>query len=81
MDPKQEAVVRNVLQIIVGARRPLTTQEMAMALGVASGSARTAVKASIRVNGLSDKLRRLCGLFIFVKVLRFTLFTRLQENF
>lgn len=57
----------NVLKIILGARRPLTIREMAMALGVASGSARIAEKASIQVNGLSDKFRRLCGLFIFVK--------------
>ncbi|KAF3391859.1 Ankyrin repeat domain-containing protein 50 [Talaromyces pinophilus] len=65
--PRQEATVKTILRIIVGARRPLTIMEMAMALGVAtSKSARTVVEAKVDLEGLGEKIRRLCGLFVFI---------------
>ena len=64
---RQLSTVRKVLQIIVAARRPLTTVEMAMALGIAtSPQSRTAAEAGIDPSLIDKKLRRLCGLFVFV---------------
>jgi NACHT domain len=58
-------IVKTILQIIVGARRPLTIEEMAMALGVAMSSGPQA--AGLNPEGLEKKLRHLCKLFIFIK--------------
>ncbi|CAI7629528.1 unnamed protein product [Penicillium palitans] len=58
---------RKILQIIVAARRPLTTAEMAMALGIAtSPQAQTAAEAGLESSQIDKKLRRLCGLFVFI---------------
>lgn len=59
--------MRKILQIIVAARRPLTTVEMAMALGIAtSPQSQTAAEAGLDPFLIDKKLRRLCGLFVFV---------------
>ncbi|KAJ5256527.1 hypothetical protein N7478_012631 [Penicillium angulare] len=64
---RQVDTVRKILQIIVAARRPLTTAEMAMALGIAiSPESRTATKARLESSQIDKKLRRLCGLFVFI---------------
>lgn len=58
---------KKILQIIVAARRPLTTVEMAMALGIAnSPQSRTAKKARIDSSVIGEKLRYYCGLFVFI---------------
>ncbi|KAJ6041392.1 uncharacterized protein N7446_010721 [Penicillium canescens] len=63
----QVDIARKILQIIVAARRPLTTAEMAMALGIAtSPQAQTAAKAGLELSQIDKKLRRLCGLFVFI---------------
>ncbi|KAB8229020.1 purine and uridine phosphorylase [Aspergillus alliaceus] len=63
----QVNTVRKILQIIVGARRPLTTQEMAMALGIALyPKSRSAANAGINPVQLARKIRQLCGLFVFI---------------
>ncbi|KAK5805953.1 hypothetical protein VI817_000211 [Penicillium citrinum] len=63
----QVDIARKILQIIVAARRPLTTVEMAIALGIAtSPQAQTAAKARLEPSQIDKKLRRLCGLFVFV---------------
>ncbi|KAK5246076.1 hypothetical protein LTS03_010103 [Exophiala xenobiotica] len=36
VDPEQKSNVTKILQIVVGARRPLTVEEMAIALGIAT---------------------------------------------
>ncbi|CEO61082.1 Putative Ankyrin repeat protein [Penicillium brasilianum] len=60
-------IVRKTLQIIVAARRPLTTVEMAMALGIAIfPQSRTAAEARLDSSLIVKKLRRLCGLFVFI---------------
>ncbi|KAJ5160773.1 uncharacterized protein N7482_007777 [Penicillium canariense] len=60
--------VRRILQIIVAARRPLTIQEMAMALGIAlQPKCRFAAQASAELEYFDEKLRQLCGLFVFIK--------------
>jgi ankyrin repeat protein len=64
---RQVGDARKILQIIVAARRPLTTAEMAMALGIAtSPRARIAAKAGLELLQIDKKLRRLCGLFVFI---------------
>ncbi|KAJ5148145.1 hypothetical protein N7526_001497 [Penicillium atrosanguineum] len=63
---EQVDTVRKILKIIVAARRPLTTQEMGMALGIAICSrSRHTAEAGLDSAHLDKKLRRLCGLFVF----------------
>ncbi|KAB8068231.1 ankyrin repeat-containing domain protein [Aspergillus leporis] len=63
----QADIVKKILQIIVGARRPLTIEEMSMALGVAtSPHSKSAATAGLDPVRLDDKIRRLCGLFVFI---------------
>ncbi|KAJ5346808.1 uncharacterized protein N7506_000061, partial [Penicillium brevicompactum] len=58
--------VKKILEIIVAARRPLTIGEMAMALGIATSSKpRTTQNCGLDSMNLDEKLRQLCGLFIF----------------
>ncbi|KGO36599.1 hypothetical protein PEX1_044240 [Penicillium expansum] len=58
--------VRKVFQILLGARRPLTITEMAMALGIsARPDSRTAAEAGIDPTLLERLLPSLCGLFVF----------------
>ena len=58
--------VKKILEIIVAARRPLTIQEMAMALGIATSLGSPTIKqAGLDPIGLDGKLRRWCGLFVF----------------
>lgn len=64
---KQTQVVRKILQIVVGARRPLSLSEMAIALGVATS---TQLKSSrhlgINKSHLQQNIRQWCGLFVFI---------------
>ncbi|CAG8416225.1 unnamed protein product, partial [Penicillium salamii] len=63
----QKSTVKKVLQIVVGARRPLTIAEMAVALGLArSPQPLPTAQAGIDPVQLEKKLRRLCGLFVFI---------------
>ncbi|PIG84613.1 hypothetical protein AARAC_010916 [Aspergillus arachidicola] len=63
----QVNTVRKIFQIIVGARRPLTTSEMAMALGIAiRPQSQTIAQAGLDPLHMDKKLRRLCGLFVFI---------------
>lgn len=60
--------MENILRIIVGAQRPLTIQEIAMALGVATTpGAETATEAGLNPTRLGKKIRQLCGLSVFIK--------------
>lgn len=59
--PSNVSNVKLILQIVVGARRPLTIEELAMAFGIAK-SAKSEVKAQV----LRDKICHLCGLFVFI---------------
>ncbi|KAK2594031.1 hypothetical protein QQS21_008250 [Conoideocrella luteorostrata] len=74
--------VRTILRIIVGARRPLTIEEMAMALGLAkSPGSRAAAKCSLNPKGLDTKIRRLCGLFVFINNSRVYLIHQTAREF
>jgi hypothetical protein len=62
----QTDIVKKILEIIVAARRPLTIREMAMALGIATClGPRTTIQAGLDPIDLDEKLRQLCGLFVF----------------
>lgn len=63
----KESEVRTILQIIVGARRPLLIEEMAMALGLATFDTSLAIGGiGLNPKGLEDKIRQLCGLFVSI---------------
>jgi ankyrin repeat protein len=80
--PEQVPTVKTILQIIVGARRPLTIQEMAMALGLATSTrVRTAAEAGINPEGLGKKIRQLCGLFVFIKDFKIYLIHQTAREF
>lgn len=64
---KQKATARRILLVIVGARRPLTLNEMALALGAAR--AHQLNKHSIESldqERLREQIRQCCGLFVFI---------------
>jgi hypothetical protein len=64
----QKAKVKSILRIIIGARCPLTIQEIAMALGVATTPyAEIATEAGLSPYRLDKKIRQLCRLFVFIK--------------
>ncbi|EED20813.1 conserved hypothetical protein [Talaromyces stipitatus ATCC 10500] len=78
----QKAKVKTILRIIVGARRPLTVREMAMALGVATTpDAETAMEAGLSSNKLDQKIRQLCGLFVFIKEFKIYLIHQTAREF
>lgn len=69
--PARQPEVKTILQIIVGARRPLHIEEMAVALGVGleianSEDLRSAAISKLKAEGLAEKIRHLCGLFVFI---------------
>jgi ankyrin repeat protein len=64
----QKPKAKLILRVVVGARRPLHIHELAMALGIAtSPNAKTASRAGLQRNGLDKRIRRLCGLFVFIR--------------
>lgn len=77
--PYSVNTVRTVLQIIVAAQRPLTTAEMAVALGIAIPSQHTREKQDPTI--LEENLRQLCGLFIFIKESRIYLLHQTAKEF
>lgn len=63
----QVDTVKKILESIVSARRPLTIEEIAMALGLATRPiSRNIAEAGLDSTGLGDKICRLCGLFVFI---------------
>ncbi|QYS95415.1 ANK_REP_REGION domain-containing protein [Trichoderma simmonsii] len=69
--PARQPEVKMILQIIVGTRRPLKIEEMAVALGVglelaSSADLRSAATSGLKVEGFAEKIRHLCGLFVFI---------------
>lgn len=63
----QLSTVKKIFQIIIAAREPLTTSQLAMALGISiRPGSRSAAEAMIDPVDFDGKLRNLCGLFVFV---------------
>ncbi|KAK1238487.1 hypothetical protein MKX07_006633 [Trichoderma sp. CBMAI-0711] len=59
-------LVKSTFQIIVGAWRPLTIPELAIALGAAMADWRRAAIAGLEPRGLAENIRQMCGLFVFI---------------
>lgn len=79
-DKKQD--VELVLHIIVGSRRPLTIDEMAVALGIAKdGHSKTNRRSTLQPQGLAEKLRHLCGLFVYIQDSRIYLIHQTAREF
>ena len=79
---EDESTVRQILRIIVGARRPLAINEMAIALGVATSTKLESLD-TVRVDqeGLGDRIRDWCGLFVFVNHSRIYLIHQTAKEF
>lgn len=71
-----------ILRIIIGARRPLSVEEMAIALSFAkSDSSRGSGKVQLKADGIDRKIRRLCGLFVFINNSRVYLIHQTAREF
>jgi ankyrin repeat protein len=78
----QHQKVKLILQIIVGARRPLSVSEMALALGLATSKQhRTSTNAQLDPVHLGKQLRQWCGLFVFVNQSRIYLIHQTAREF
>lgn len=67
IEDKQRSRARKILLIIIGASRPLSIQEMALALGAARAyETDQSVIDPINPMRLENQIRDLCGLFVFV---------------
>ncbi|KAK2589694.1 hypothetical protein QQS21_012632 [Conoideocrella luteorostrata] len=74
--------VKLILKIIVAARRPLTIEEIAMALGMAKRPySGTLDQARLNKQGLGGKIRQLCGLFVFINNSRLYLIHQTAREF
>ncbi|CEJ87062.1 hypothetical protein VHEMI04290 [[Torrubiella] hemipterigena] len=74
--------VELILQIIVTARRPLTIEEMAVALGIAMDHrSQSNRRSALRSQGLAEKIRHLCGLFVFMQDSRIYLIHQTAREF
>ncbi|KAF9889095.1 hypothetical protein FE257_008072 [Aspergillus nanangensis] len=64
---KQKSNAQKILMIIVGARRPLTVAEMAFALSAdRADNLQQSQLDIIDISGLQNRIRQLCGLFVFI---------------
>jgi ankyrin repeat protein len=78
----QRQKVKLILQIIVGARRPLAVGEMALALGLATSKRhRTSADAQIDPVHLEKQLSHWCGLFVFINQSRIYLIHQTAREF
>ncbi|OJJ42568.1 hypothetical protein ASPZODRAFT_49644, partial [Penicilliopsis zonata CBS 506.65] len=78
----QAKTVRKIFQIIVASRRPLTIEEMAMALGVAiSPHSLTPEEAGLDPERMKRIIRQLCGLFVFINNSRIYLIHQTAREF
>lgn len=74
--------MKKILQIVVGARRPLTVEEMAMALGIATSThVESLHKAKLDPIRLQNSIRSWCGLFIFINHTRIYLIHQTAKEF
>ncbi|KAK5210764.1 hypothetical protein LTR47_001484 [Exophiala xenobiotica] len=79
---EQKDTVKKILQIVVGAHRALTIQEMAIALGIAtSAQPKSLDQAKLDHSRLEDNIRDWCGLFIFINHARIYLIHQTAKEF
>ncbi|KAI9689741.1 MAG: hypothetical protein M1822_009623 [Bathelium mastoideum] len=82
VDEKQRDKVKEILLIVIGARRPLTIQEMALALGIAiTTHSRPISKARFDPDHLGNQICQWCGLFIFINHSRIYLIHQTAKEF
>jgi hypothetical protein len=63
---KHKGRVKKIFQIVVGARRPLHVDEMAIALGISTSTQLSSLeRVTLRTGRLADNIRHWCGLFVF----------------
>ncbi|KAK5539671.1 hypothetical protein LTR25_003376 [Vermiconidia calcicola] len=81
-EQEQKDNVKKILQIVVGARRALTIQEMAIALGIAtSAQPKFLDQVKLDPSRLEDNIRDWCGLFIFINHARIYLIHQTAKEF
>ncbi|KAK5242070.1 hypothetical protein LTS06_011754, partial [Exophiala xenobiotica] len=79
---KQKDTVKKILQIVVGAHRPLTIQEMAITLGIAtSAQPKSLEQVKLEPLRLEDNIRDWCGLFVFINHTRIYLIHQTAKEF
>lgn len=78
---KQKDTVKKILQIIVGARRPLTIAEMAVALGIAISSLPIKLEDRLPEDHLQRQIVHWCGLFVFINHGRLYLIHQTAKEF
>jgi ankyrin repeat protein len=79
---KQKDNVKKILQIVVGAHRALTIQEMAIALGIAtSAQPKSLDQVKVDPSRLEANIRDWCGLFIFINHARIYLIHQTAKEF
>ncbi|KAF2147969.1 purine and uridine phosphorylase, partial [Myriangium duriaei CBS 260.36] len=79
---RQYDQARKVLQIVVGAQRPLTVDEMATALGIALRPKSNSIEeARLSPRRLKERLSSQCGLFIFIKQSKIYLIHQTAKEF
>jgi ankyrin repeat protein len=80
--PEQHQKVKLILQIIVGARRPLAVGEIVLALGLATSKQhRTCAEAQLDSGHFGKQLRHWCGLFVFINHSRIYLIHQTAREF
>ncbi|KAK5053936.1 hypothetical protein LTR84_001898 [Exophiala bonariae] len=78
----QRDIVKKILLIVVGARRPLTIEEMAIALGIAiSPDSESLSQVQLDSVRLKDRIRDWCGLFVFINHERIYLIHQTAKEF
>ena len=82
VDSKHTKTVTTLLHMIVGARRPLTTAEMAVAFGMYSCPNATVFEdVNVDQDRLERRIRHLCGLFVFINHSRIYLIHQTAREF
>ncbi|KAK5202772.1 hypothetical protein LTR41_011483 [Exophiala xenobiotica] len=81
---KEKAKVKMILQILVGARRPLTVEEMAISLGIASTKttqSKSLKDVQLNAARLKCLIKQWCGLFVFINHSRIYLIHQTAKEF
>jgi ankyrin repeat protein len=79
---RQKGNVKKILQIVVGARRPLNVQEMAIALGIATSTQPKSLdQVKLDPVRLERNIRQWCGLFVFINHARLYLIHQTAKEF
>jgi Ankyrin repeats (3 copies)/Ankyrin repeats (many copies) len=82
IDHEQRGNVKKILQIVVGTRRPLHIEEMAIALGIATSShPKSLHHTKLDPSRLENNIRHWCGLFVFINHARIYLIHQTAKEF